>query len=62
MIVSGGQQRESAIHIHVSILPQTAHPPRVPHNIEQGSLRYTVGPYWLSIFSIAMCTCSSQTS
>ena len=25
MVVSGGQQRNSAIHVHVSILPQTSH-------------------------------------
>ena len=30
-----------------------------PHSIEQGSLHHTVGPYWLSIFSIAVCTCWS---
>ena len=49
VIVSGGQWRESAIHIHVSILPQTPLPSRLPHNIEQSSLCYTVSPYLLSI-------------
>ena len=34
----GGQQRDSAIHIHVSILPQTPFLSRLPHNIEQSSL------------------------
>ena len=34
MIVSGEQHKDSAIHIHVSILPQTPLPPRLPHNIE----------------------------
>ena len=29
---------------------------RLPHNIEQGSLRYTVGPCFLSILSTAVCT------
>ena len=40
VIASGGQQRDLAIHIHVSILPQTPPPPpsRRPHNIEQSSL------------------------
>jgi len=38
VIVSGGQQRDSAIHSHVSILPQTPLPSRLPHNIEQSSL------------------------
>ena len=42
VIVSGEQQRGSAIHIHVSILPQTSLPPRLPRNTEQSSLSYTV--------------------
>ena len=48
MIVSGAQESDSAIHIHVSILPQTPLPSRLPLNIEQNSLCYTVGPCWLS--------------
>ena len=55
VIVSGGQQRDSAIHIHESILPQTSLPSRLPYNIEQSSLCYSVGPCWLSIISIAVC-------
>ena len=51
--VSGGQQRGSAIHIHVSFLPQTPLPSRLPHNTEQSSLCYTVGPCWLPILNIA---------
>ena len=47
--------------IHVSILPQTPFPSRLPHNIKQSSLYYTVGLCWLSILSIAVCTCPSQT-
>ena len=43
VVVSGRQQRDSAIHIHVSILPQTPFPSRLPHNIEQSSLCYTEG-------------------
>ena len=35
---SGGQQRDSAKHIHVSILPLTPVPCRLPHNIEQSFL------------------------
>ena len=50
VIVSGGQQRDSARHIRVSILPQTLLPCRLPHNIEQSSLCYSVGPWCLSIF------------
>ena len=45
------------MHIHVSILLQTPLLSRVPHNTEQSSLCYTVGPCWLSILSTAMCTC-----
>ena len=33
--VSGGQQRDSARHMHVSILPQTPLPSRLPHDTEQ---------------------------
>ena len=47
VIVSCGQQRDSAIHMHVSILPQTPLPSRLPHNLEQSSLCYTIGPCWL---------------
>ncbi|KAB0382175.1 hypothetical protein FD755_004092 [Muntiacus reevesi] len=35
VIVSGGQQRDSAIHTHVYILPTTPLLSRLPHNIEQ---------------------------
>ena len=41
VIVSVEQIRDSAIHIHVFILPQTPLPSRLPHNIEQSSLCYT---------------------
>ena len=43
MTVSGRQQRSLARHIHVSILPQTPFPSRLQHNIEQSSLRATLG-------------------
>ena len=46
--VSGEQQRDSAIHMHVSILPQTPLPSRLPHSIEQSSLCYTVCSCWLT--------------
>ena len=36
--ISGGQKRDSAIHTHVSILPQTPLSSRLPHNVEQSSL------------------------
>ena len=37
---SGGQQRDSAIHIPVSILPPTPLPSRLPHDTEKSSLCY----------------------
>ena len=44
VIISGEQQRNLAICIHVPILPQTPLPFRLSHNIEQSSIRDTVGP------------------
>ena len=38
VLVSGGQQSDSIIHIHVSILFQILFPTRSLHNIEQSSL------------------------
>ena len=52
VIVSGEQQKDSATHIHVSILPPTLLPSRLPHNIQQSSLCSTVGPCLLSILNI----------
>ena len=53
MKVSGRQQRGLAIHIYVSILPQTPLSSRLPHNIEQFPVLYSrcyiVGPCLLSI-------------
>ena len=39
--VSGGLQRDSAIHIHVSIFPQTPLPSRLSHNIKQFPALYS---------------------
>ena len=61
VIVSGEQQRDSAMHIHVSILLQPPLPPRLPHNTEQSSLSYTVGPCWLFILNVTVCSSPSQT-
>ena len=36
-MVSGEEQRDSALHIHVSILPQTPLLSKLPNNIEQSS-------------------------
>ena len=49
VLVSGVQQSDSVIHIHVPILFQIIFPFRLLYNIEQSSLCYTVGPCWLSI-------------
>ena len=62
VIISGEKQRNSATHIQVCILPQTPFPSRLPYNIEQISMCYTVSPYRLSILNIAGYTCPSQTS
>ena len=54
VIVSGGEQRDLAIHTYVSILPETPFPTRLPHNIEQSCL-CSVGPYQLSILNTTVC-------
>ena len=41
--------------------PKTPLPSRLPHDIEQSFMCYTVGPCWLSILNIAVCACRSQT-
>ena len=61
VIVSGVQQSDSVVHIHVSIFFQILFPFTLLQNIEQSSLCYTVGPCWLSIVNITLCTCQSQT-
>ena len=47
--VSGGQWRDSALHVDRSTLPHTPLPRRPPHNPQQSSLCATVGPCWFSI-------------
>ena len=59
VIVSGEQWRDSAIHIHISILPQVPLPSSLPRNIEQSSLCATVGPCWLSVLDTAVCRSST---
>ena len=61
VLVSGVQQSDSIIHIHVSILFQILFPFRLLQNIKQSSLCYTVGPCWLTILNITVYTCQSQT-
>ena len=57
VIVLGDLWRDSANHTHVTILPQTPLLPRLPQNVKQCSLCYTVGPCWLSILNTAGCAC-----
>ena len=56
VIVSSEQERYSAIHRHVFILPQTPLSSRLPHNAQQSSMCYTVGPCWLSILNVTVQT------
>ena len=53
-MVSGEQQRDSAVHTHVSIPPKLpSHPGcHVTHNTEQSSICYAVGPCWLSTWNM----------
>ena len=58
------QQSDSLIH--VSIIFQVIFPFRLLHTIDQTyhstfPVLYTVGPCWLSILNITVCTCQSQT-
>ena len=50
------------LHIHISILWQILFPFSLLCNTEQISLCCTVGPCWLSVLNIAVCTCQSQIS
>ena len=45
MIVSGMQQSDLVVHIHLSFLFQILVPFRLLQSTEQSSLCYTVGPY-----------------
>ena len=58
VLVSGIQQSDLVIHIHVSILFQIFFPLRLLQNIEQSSLCYTVSPCWFSISNLAVCISS----
>ena len=61
VLVSGAQESDSVIHIHVSTLFQILFPFRLLQNTEQTCLSYTVGTCWLSILNTAVCTCQFQT-
>ena len=59
VMFSSEQGRDSAIHTHASILPQTPLPSQLPHSTEQSSMCCMLGPCWWSILNtlIAVCAC-----
>ena len=61
VLVSGIQQSDSVVHIHVPIIFQILFQLRLLQSIEQSSLYCRVCPCWLFILNIAVCTCQSQT-
>ena len=56
LIVSGEQWRNSAIHVYVSILPQTPLPSRLPQNTEQSSSAFSIAVQ-ISTFQIILFKC-----
>ena len=56
VLVSGVQQSDSVIHVHISILFQVLFPFRLLQSTEQSSLCYTVGPCWLAVLSMSIDT------
>ena len=54
VLVSGVQQSDSGICMHVPIPFQILFPLRLLQKTEQSSLCYPVGPCWLSILNIAV--------
>ena len=60
--ISSKQQRDSAIYTYTCIHSSPNSPPiQSVTYIEQSSTCYMLGPCWLSILNIAVCTCPSQT-
>ena len=45
VVVAGQQQKDSAIHMPVSILPQTPLPSRLVYNAEQSSMCCIIGHF-----------------
>ena len=54
-MISDEQKRDSAIHLWLFVLPQTSLSSRLPYNIEQSSMCYTVGLCSLPILNLAVC-------
>ena len=60
VLVLGGQQWGlSRTHTRVHSTPNSP-PFRLPHSIHQSSMCHWVGPCWLPILNIAVCTCPFQ--
>ena len=60
VLVSGVQQSESVIYIHIPAFFQILFPQRSLQSIEQSSLCFTVGPYQLSVLYIVVCIYASK--
>ena len=60
MTVSGVQQSDSVIHIQVSTLFQVIFPFRITEYWAEFPVLY-IGPCWLSVLNVTVCTCQSQT-
>ena len=60
MLVSGVQQSDLVIHIHIFLLFQILFPHKLLQNIEYSFLRYTIDPCWLSALHVVVCICQSQ--
>ena len=55
VLVSGIQQIDSVVQIHIFILFHILFPFRLLQNIEQSSMCYTVAPGWLFILNTVVC-------
>ena len=60
-MLASALQKVIAIHIQIFIIFQIIFLFRLLQSIEQNFLFNTVGPCWLSLLNIAVCTCQSQT-
>ena len=62
MLVTGVQQSKSVIPMQVYILIQIVFPLGLLQNIELSSLCYTIGPCWLAILNVCVCSVASVMS
>ena len=61
VVIVSGEQFQPCIYMY-PFSPKLPSPSRLPRDIEQGSMCYTVGPCWLSILNTALCTCQFYAS